>query len=353
MSFHLYRINELYSNADGSVQFIEMAVGPFDGESFWQGQTIRVTQGSTSHSYIFPSDLPSESTANTTVLIATQGFANLGIVAPDFIVPSGFLFINGGTVNFANADTVSYSPLPTDGTHSVDRNGITQVDSPRDFAGATGTVIVPGNAGQSYTGTAADDILVGGTGNDNLTGGLGNDLLDGGAGIDTAHFNGLRASYTINGGAGTISGPDGADSFTNIERLQFADTKLAIDLDGNAGTTAKILGAVFGAASLSNKQYVGIGLSYLDGGMSYQDLIMLALNARLGAGFSNTAEVNLLYQNLVGVLPSADNLDYWVGELTAGQFSQASLAVMAADLDLNKTNINLVGLAQTGIEFTP
>lgn len=26
MSFHLYRINELYSNAAGSVQFVEMAI---------------------------------------------------------------------------------------------------------------------------------------------------------------------------------------------------------------------------------------------------------------------------------------------------------------------------------------
>ena len=29
-SFHLYQINELFSNADGSIQFIEMTVGAFD-----------------------------------------------------------------------------------------------------------------------------------------------------------------------------------------------------------------------------------------------------------------------------------------------------------------------------------
>jgi hypothetical protein len=39
MAFHLYRINELYSNADGTVQFIEMIVGPFSGKSFSQGQS--------------------------------------------------------------------------------------------------------------------------------------------------------------------------------------------------------------------------------------------------------------------------------------------------------------------------
>jgi serralysin len=197
MSFHLYTINELYSNADGSVQFIEMAVGPFDGQSFWQGQTISVTQGSTSHSYTFPSDLPSDATANTTVLIATQGFANLGIVAPDFVVPSGFLFTSGGTVNYAGVDSVSYSSLPTDGTHSVDRNGIAEVNSPTDFAGVTGTVTVPSNMGQSYTGTAGDDILVGGAGNDTFTGGPGNDTIDGRAGIDMAIYGGTRGNFMI------------------------------------------------------------------------------------------------------------------------------------------------------------
>ena len=35
MTFHLYRINELYSNADGSIQFIEMSVGNFNGQGFW------------------------------------------------------------------------------------------------------------------------------------------------------------------------------------------------------------------------------------------------------------------------------------------------------------------------------
>lgn len=204
--------------------------------------------------------------------------------------------------------------------------------------------------GNAYTGTTTYDFTtVAGaiTSNDTLTAGSSN--LDGGAGIDTAVYSAARASHTVTKTAAgyTVSG----FSLTNTERLQFMDVNLALDVDGNAGTAAKILGAVFGAVSVSNTAYVGIGLSYLDNGMSYPDLMLLALNARLGAGFSNAAEVNLLYQNLVGSLPSAADLDYWTGTLTSGQFTQASLAVMAADLDLNTTNINLVGLAQVGIEY--
>ena len=78
-TFHLYQINELYSNADGSVQFIELheAFGA-NGQNFLAGHIISVTQGPMTHSFTFPTNLPSSNTANTKVLIATPGFAGLG-----------------------------------------------------------------------------------------------------------------------------------------------------------------------------------------------------------------------------------------------------------------------------------
>jgi len=216
-------------------------------------------------------------------------------------------------------------------------------------------VVVTGTAGpDNLIGTAGADTLQGGNGNDVLNGIGGNDALDGGGGIDTTVFSGARAGYTVTRGLGdtlTVSGADGMDSLSSVERLKFTDVNVAMDLDGNAGLTAKILGAIFGAPAVSNKDYVGIGLTLLDGGMSYADLMQFALNAKLGTGFSDVAEINLLYQNLTGVLPSATDLDYWTGTLSSGQFTQSSLAQMAAGLSLNTTNINLIGLQQTGIEF--
>ncbi len=43
----------------------------------------------------------------------------------------------------------------------------------------------------------------------------------------------------------TNSGTDGTDTLTNVERLKFSDFSVAPDVSGYAGTTAKILGAVF------------------------------------------------------------------------------------------------------------
>ena len=59
MSFHQYRINELYSNASGSIQFIEMRVGNFSGESQWSGVTLTSTANGVQRSFSFPSNLPS------------------------------------------------------------------------------------------------------------------------------------------------------------------------------------------------------------------------------------------------------------------------------------------------------
>ena len=224
--------------------------------------------------------------------------------------------------------------------------------------GGSGNDILTGNsANNRLDGGAGNDAITGAAGNDTLTGGAGYDTIDGGAGVDTAIFSGNRSNFIVTkSGTGFIvadtKGVNGTDALTNVERLQFDDTRIALDINGNAGITAKILGAVFGAAAVSNTVCAGIGLSCLDGGMSYADLTLLALNGRLGIGFTNADEVNLLYQNLVGNLPSTADLDYFVGTITSGQYTQATFGVMAADHSINTANINLVGLVQTGIEYS-
>lgn len=141
-SFHTYQISELYSNASGSVQFIELhEASGFNGQNFLAGHTITVTQGPTVHSFTFPADLPSFNTANTRVLIATPGFAALGIVTPDYPIPAGFLFTAGGaSVNYAGVDSLTYATLPSDGVHSLGRNDAIGVNSPTNFAGQTGSI---------------------------------------------------------------------------------------------------------------------------------------------------------------------------------------------------------------------
>jgi len=188
----------------------------------------------------------------------------------------------------------------------------------------------------SGSGNALANAITGNESANRLTGGAGNDQIDGAGGIDTAVYSGTRAQYAVTLGAsdqvtGSATG-EGTDTLTNVERLQFSDGKLAIDLEGNAGIVAKILGAVFGPAALSDGTLAGIGLNIADtSGQSYPQLMQLALNYRLGSSASNEAVVNLLYTNVIGSAPDAGTQAHYVSWITGGGYTQASLAVLAAD----------------------
>jgi len=136
-TFHLWHMQELYSNADGTVQFLEFSTSA-GGQQSLAGHNLGSTSGGTSHDFDFTSNLPGDS-ANKTFLVATAGFAALGIVTPDYVVPNGFFFFAGGSVNFAGVDTWNYGQLPG-GNQSLQRNGTVGAASPRNFAGQTGSL---------------------------------------------------------------------------------------------------------------------------------------------------------------------------------------------------------------------
>jgi hypothetical protein len=231
-------------------------------------------------------------------------------------------------------------------------------------AGAGDDVIDLGDGDDTLIGGDGNDILQGGqgndklygeAGNDNLTGGSGDDLLYGGAGIDTSTYSGGLSDFTLTKVADNwvITRSDDSDTLVNIERLNFADANVALDLNGNAGKTAKLLGLLLGAEAVSNKEYIGVGLSLLDGGMTYEELMQAALDVVLGANASSLSVVELIWNNLIGPPTQADNISQYSALIDNGTYTPAGLAIVAADHSMNTTNIDLVGLSQTGLEFIP
>ncbi len=140
-SFHTFQIDELYSSPDGLVQFVELHefLGA-DGQEFLAGHALTSKQGATTRTYTFPSNLPNPFTAGKRVLIATPGFAALGVVTPDYVVPAPFLFPNGGTLDYAGVDSVTYPTLPG-GVNSLSRSGAVGMNSPTNYAGQTGSIL--------------------------------------------------------------------------------------------------------------------------------------------------------------------------------------------------------------------
>ena len=144
-SFHQFRIEQLYSNADGSVQFVVMREGSgADGENAWKNHALTSTHAGVTKVFTFPFNLPSGATAGRRVLIATPGFAALGLVTPNYVIPDGFLATDGGTVGYAGVDQVTYSTLPTDGVHAIDRTGAMIQNVATNFAGVSASVSAAG-----------------------------------------------------------------------------------------------------------------------------------------------------------------------------------------------------------------
>lgn len=147
-SYHAFQIEQIYSNADGSVQFVVLHESEgLDGENLLGGHTLTASHAGTSKTYRFDHDLGGASvlyggvaTANKRVLIGTQSFAALGLVTPDYVVPDRFLPVDGGVLDYAGVDQLNFPGLPTDGALARFRDGHTDTNRAFNFDGKAATV---------------------------------------------------------------------------------------------------------------------------------------------------------------------------------------------------------------------
>ncbi len=139
---HTWDVNEVFSNADGTIQFVELReANGTSGEIFLAG--LMVSSVMTGNSFTIPSNLTPPST-NRHLLFATAAFAALpGAPTPDYIFPAGsvpFFAIFGDTVQYAFYDSFTFGPVPTDGVMSMNDGGVIAANSPTNYAGQTGSV---------------------------------------------------------------------------------------------------------------------------------------------------------------------------------------------------------------------
>lgn len=145
---HQWKFKEIFSNADGSVQYIEMEVIDPSGTDEWGvfGNRIETRD----EIYFIPSNLPNENTYLRSMLFATPAFAALpGAPTPDFIIPAGFFDPLGDELRYRIIhDTLAFDAgeLPTDGQRALARSDrSTPLNTPENFAGETATIDASSN----------------------------------------------------------------------------------------------------------------------------------------------------------------------------------------------------------------
>ncbi len=144
---HLWKFKEIFSNADATVQYIEMDVVDPSGTGEWM--TLGHQLASRDHVYIIPVNLPNENTFQRSMLFATPAFAALsGAPAPDFVLPAGFLDPGGDELRYRfTFDVLAFDPgeLPIDGHLALQRSDRSRpLNSPENFARQTATIDAAG-----------------------------------------------------------------------------------------------------------------------------------------------------------------------------------------------------------------
>jgi hypothetical protein len=150
-AFHFWQMHEVFSNASGTVQFIEMQdlVG---GEEFTGGFSMSANSDGNVQSVTL-TDLTGSTPGY--LLFATPGFAALpGGVTPDFPIPAHFFNPNATNLTFSfngSGDSIAFggAALPKNGINSLSDNNIYGVqnlasaaNSPTNLNGDAGSVNV-------------------------------------------------------------------------------------------------------------------------------------------------------------------------------------------------------------------
>jgi len=189
------------------------------------------------------------------------------------------------------------------------------------------------------------------------------EFFDGGVGIDTLIYSSPASQHSLRKAGDFYFVEDQKtagvqDRLKQIERIHFSDQKLALDIQGNAGSAARIVGALLGPEFVQNQVIIGIALQALDAGMPELDLVQFARTTEffhnLAGSDSDEALIGHVFKNLTGQLIPQDILRSYQAILESSPNpgeTLNSLVVSAAYSDVNGQRIGLVGLNESGLLF--
>ena len=212
--------------------------------------------------------------------------------------------------------------------------------------GTGGKIATFGSVGTGRVGDGTVDIQV---------------AVAGTTGVDTYTMGGKSTEFVITKTATNIE----LDSTlsTNVEfnladheRVVFTDKAVAYDAAGRAGDVYALLAAALGTADVT-KAYTGVGIRLADSGWTNKELATALLATDVyktdAGGVSNETFIKHVYKNVYGTDATLTQVTDYTAWMTNNKLTQADVLVAASELAAFETTIGLVGLATTGIEYTP
>jgi len=225
------------------------------------------------------------------------------------------------------------------------------------------------NQAEILNGTNTDNVIYGLGGNDHIIGKKGNDSLDGGFGLDTAQYMGIISDYTVSVDPiitrvfDKITNRDGTDTLTNIERLQFTDKNIALDLAPTqaAGQTALLIGAVLPGQlvyDVSKQALLGSVIGLFDQGFTLNQLSGALLRLPVwdvltGKAAPTNADIaSYLVNNVYGGKQTTAITNAAIAAMNAETpTTQGTYLASLAASTANQTHVDLVGVQATGLVY--
>jgi hypothetical protein len=271
-----------------------------------------------------------------------------------------------------SGDGAAFDVTKTNGVYSVVLDSLAASAGHGYLAGDTITL-----AGTALGGTSSNNLIVTVATVGTLgkvatfgvvgTGRIGDGTVDvqvdvtGTTGIDTYTVGGASTEYTTTKTTSAVTLASTLVSNLEIkladhERVVFTDKAIAYDAAGRAGDVYALLAAALGVADVT-KAYEGIGIYLADAGWTNKELATALLATDTykadAGGVSDETFIKHVYKNVMGTTATLADVTSLTNWMTANKYSQADVLVIASELATFETSIGLVGLATTGIEYTP
>lgn len=138
-----WTLNEVYSNENGTVLFIELISGGVVNTNI-SGQVITATSDGNSRSFVIPNNLPPTTTSPATLLLATSNLSQIpGYVTQDFTLPSFFFDSRAVsiTIDYAGTSQITFNGTDLqldDQSTSIDAFNQAMTNSPKNYSDETG-----------------------------------------------------------------------------------------------------------------------------------------------------------------------------------------------------------------------
>ncbi len=142
---HTWDVREVFSNHDGTIQYVELFDAGAGGTETGVGNG---TLTSSLNTFNWANGPVTPPTNGKSYLIATAAFAALpGAPTPDVIIPATdvpFFDPAGDTISFGAIDSLVFGAVPINGTDSFDEISGVGPNSPKNYAGVQGSVSAGG-----------------------------------------------------------------------------------------------------------------------------------------------------------------------------------------------------------------